>query len=146
MSAPQLSMVVDDPREIERDADEQGLLFERLLAACKAVARERTYDVVAAALDAIWGSDKRGRPVSSSVLRAALNDARGNYFRLEWALWFARESEEVADLLLEIAGRGRPTKKPEDELADLQQVVRREYPNQAEKMIAKSKLPRGGRR
>lgn len=131
---------LEDPEELakdrEREADDQALLFEHVLAACRAVARDLTYDACARELDRIWG--ERGRPVSAAVLRAALNDARGNYFRLEWLIWFARQSEDVAQLAREIGGAGLPKKTPEQELEDLKNVLRSEYPKQAQRLIRKA--------
>jgi hypothetical protein len=48
----------------------------------------------------------------------------------------------VADLVLEMGGAGRAEKKPEDELVDLKDALRREYPRQAESLIRKGKAPR----
>lgn len=134
---PQLGLVgLDDPAELAREADDQALLFEHLITACRAVSRLITVEVCARELDRIWGD--RGRPVSAAVLRAALNGAERNYFRLEWAIWFARQSEEVAELLREIGGNGKPKKTPEEELEDLKSILRTEYPKQAEKLIRKA--------
>lgn len=134
---PQLAIAgLENQAEIDQEADDQALLFEHVVAACKAVTRELTLEVCATALDRIWGD--RGRPVSAAVLRAALNDSRGNYFRVEWLIWFARQSEEVAQLAHEIAGAGLPQKKPEDELRDLKAVLREEYPRQAQRLIRKA--------
>ncbi len=117
--------------EIEADGDEQALLYEHLVVACRAVARELGYDACANAIEAIWAD--RGHPVSSSVLRAALNpnNLNHNYFRFEWAIWFARKSDAVAELLLEIGGRACPKKSPEDELRDLKAAIREELPKRA---------------
>jgi hypothetical protein len=135
---------LDDARAVAKakadDADAQGVLLEQLLAACRAVARELTYDRCAAELDAVWG--ERGRTVSAAVLRAALTGTERNYFRVEWLFWFAQQSPDVATLVLEIAGRGLPKKKPEDELRDLQSEVRAEFPKQAERLIRKAASPR----
>jgi hypothetical protein len=127
---------LDDPQDAEREGDDQALLFEHLIAACRAVARELTHEVCARELDKIWGD--RGRPVSAAVLRAALNDARGNYFRAEWVIWFARQSEDVAQIAREIGGAGLPKKTPEQELEDLKNVLRSEYPKQAQRLIRKA--------
>ena len=137
---PQLEMEVDDPvqaaKERARERDQQALLFERLLTACRAVSHELTAEHCAKELDAIWGD--RGRPVSAAVLRAALADSRGNYFRAEWLIWFAQQSEAVADLLLEAGGRGKPKKKPEDELRDLKALMRRKLGTVANELIHKA--------
>jgi hypothetical protein len=140
MAAPKVQLAItglDDPAELAADADSQALLFEHVLAACRAVARELTYDVCARELDRIWGD--RGRPVSGAVLRAALNGTERNYFRLEWLIWFARQSEDVAQLAREIGGAGLPAKTPEQELEDLHEVLRNEYPRQADRLIRKAR-------
>lgn len=143
-TATQLSMAVDDPAEAEkersREADDQRLLAERFYAACRAVVRESSWDAVAKELDAIW--DPAGRGVSAGVLRATLApNSERNYFRFEWAIWFARQSDDVADLLAEIIGRGKPKKTPEQELADLKQAIRAELPKRAEHLIRKAATP-----
>jgi hypothetical protein len=140
---PQLAMVVDDPavveRERQRELDDERLLFERLMKACREVCRELGYDRCAAELDAIWSP--LGRHVSAGVLRQTLApNTERNYFRLEWIIWFARQSEEVADLVLEVIGRGRPKKKPEDELRDLKELIRAELPKRAAALIRKAEM------
>jgi hypothetical protein len=148
--SPQLAMVVDDPAEVEREKariarekeeeiEDQRDLFMRFSAACRAVIRDLTADVVANELEAIWG--ELGRHVSSGVLKQTL--AQGevfnrNYFRFEWAIWFARQSEDCAELLAEIIGRGKPKKTAEQELADLKSVLHSEYPRQATRLIRKA--------
>ena len=72
------------------------------------------YDACAAALDKRWG--ERGRPVSASVLRAALHDVERNNFRAEWLDWFACRSADVADLL---ARRVKPEKTDRQLYEDL---------------------------
>ncbi len=141
LAAPQLEMPVDDPAELEkerqREVDEQHLVLGRFFAACREVVRETSWDHVANQLEAIWGP--LGRHVSSGVLKLTLSASNGerNYFRWEWSIWFARNSEACADLLAEIIGRGRPKKDPADELRDLKDVIRNEYPKQAERLIRK---------
>lgn len=151
---PQLAIAgLEDQAAVEaerqRDADEQRVWFVKLLAACKAVTRERTIERCANELEAIW-IEHDGRTVSPAVLGAALKTSEGagsrNYFRIEWAYYFARFSEEVADLLLEAAGRGLPQKAPAEELEDLKEIVRAEYPKQADRLLRKAAAPRGGRR
>lgn len=140
----QLAMVVDDPTEVarerEREIEDQRALLERFFAACRDVIRDSTGDKVANELEALWGD--LGRHVSSGVLKQTL--AQGevfnrNYFRVEWLIWFARESEEVADIVAEMIGLGLPTKDPKEELRDLQEIVRSHYPKDAEKHIRKAK-------
>ncbi len=158
-SPAQTSMDVDDPRETEREFEAEAsadhVLLIKVLAACRAVALTLTYDKAANALDGIWA--RHGRPVSPSFLRAALNPEgeTRSYFRLEWVLWFARQSEEVADLVewvlwfarqseevadlvLEMGGRGTPKKTPEEELRDLKELMRRELGTTANKLIRKA--------
>lgn len=127
IAAVQTEMPVDDPREKERDAEGQHDLMYRFYAACREVCREMTYEKAANALDVIWSP--LGRAVSSSSLKMTLAPGNErNYYRWEWCVWFARQSEECADVLAEIAGRGKPKKTPEDELRDLQNIVRTHYP------------------
>lgn len=136
----QVGLPIADPSDHE-EGDAQALLFDHLVAACRTVARELTVEYCAKSLDAIWGD--RGRPVSASVLRSALNPggANYNYFRVEWAIWFARKSDHVAELLLEIGGSARPKKKPEDELRDLKALVKEALPKHAAALIRKAELP-----
>lgn len=140
----QVEMNVEDPRaaerERERDAEAQQDLLSRLLRAMREVCREHGYEHCANALDAIWAP--LGRGVSSSSLKMTLAPGNErNYVRIEWAIWFAQQSEEVADLVAEMAGRGKPKKKPEDELRDLQAIVRAEMPKQADRIIRKAATP-----
>jgi hypothetical protein len=81
----------------------------------------------AAALDRRWGEE--GRPVSESVLNAALKDSERNNFRLEWADWFAARSSEIADLL---ARRVKPEKTWEQYARDLEAEIRAELPKRAD--------------
>lgn len=140
----QLAMPVDDPaeaaREAERERDEHHELVEQFFAACRAYVRdESSYEVVATELEAIWG--ELGRHVSTGVLKNTLSKnedvKRGQYFRFEWAIYFARKSEACAEVLAQIIGRGKPKKSEGDELRDLKTVIRREYPRQAEALIRK---------
>ncbi len=140
MGAPQLSIVLPQTQaEREAEADRQSALRDEMMLACRAVARELTYDVCARELDAVWGP--KGRAVSASALRSALHDVERNNFRFEWILWFATQSEDVADLLAEISGRGKPKKKPEDELRDLKALIREELPKRATALIRKAESP-----
>jgi hypothetical protein len=144
MAAVQLAMDVDDPveakRDREREIERQQELLSRFFKACREVCREQTYERAANELDDIWAP--LGRGVSPSVLKATLSPGNErNYFRWEWAIWFATQSEDVADLLCEVAGRGKPKKSPEEELRDLQNIVRSEYPKQAERLIRKAGTP-----
>lgn len=143
--AAQLAMDVEDPHaaaeQVARDHDDQRLALEHFFAACRQVCRELGYERCANELDAIWS--KVGRGVSASTLKATLApNGERNYFRFEWAIWFAQQSEEVADLLLEIAGRGKPEKTPEEELRDLKELMRRELGATGNKLIRKAAAPR----
>lgn len=110
---------------------EAGYIWrEQLWSAMRAVARELGYEACASALDRRWG--EKGRPVSASLLRAALNDAERNYFRLEWADWFARQSKDVADLL---ASRVKPKKAPDELLADLEAELRETLSHKAAEQV-----------
>lgn len=79
----------------------------------------RGYDACAAELDRRWGA--KGRPVSASALRSALNDVERNNMRAEWLDWFACRSEEVAALM---GKRVKPIKTDAERLADLEAELR----------------------
>ncbi len=132
----QTTMDVDNPLDVAAADDEQRVLRSQLMAACRQVALSLGYDQCAAALDRIWGYE--GRPVSATFLRAALHDNERSHMRLEWLLWFAQQSEVVADIALEIGGRGKPKKTPEEELRDLKELMRRELGTTANKLIRKA--------
>lgn len=145
VAKPQLSIAgLKTQEEAEAEASEvaarretRGILRARLMAAIRAFARERQIGSCAAELDqddAVFGG---GKGVSASTLRSCLESTERNYFRLDWLLWFAEESEEIADLVMEVAGRGKPVKKPEDELRDLKEALRQEFPKQADRLIRK---------
>lgn len=150
--AEQLDLSIDEPEateaELEAEADEQRILFLHLMAACRAVNRELTADTVAQRLDDIWAHEKIGHGVSSSVLRASLNANGGerNYFRIEWIIEYARRSPLVSEILLEIVGRGVAQKPLDEELHDLKELVRAEYPRQAERLLRKAAAPRARKR
>lgn len=73
-----------------------------------AIRRRGSTRDVAAELDAIFGPD--GRPVSESVLRAALSpESERNYFRLEWIVIVLDDPAVRAFL-------AAPTMTPEEEL------------------------------
>lgn len=95
---------------------------------------QKGYEACAAALDRRWG--ERGRPVSASLLRAALNDTERNYFRAEWLDWFAARSPEIADLM---ARRVKPIKTDAELLRDLEAEVRAEMPRRADALIRKAR-------
>ena len=88
------------------------------------------YDAAASALDRRWGP--HGRPVSASILRAALMDAERNNFRAEWLDWFGARSADVAELL---ARRVRPAKTDKEIIADLESEIRSEMPKRADAII-----------
>lgn len=141
MPSPKAQLAIGGLEDRAEEADEldaEALLREELWGALRAIARELTYEVCAAELDKRWGP--KGRPVSASLLRAALNDTERNNFRLEWVFWFAKKSELIAELVLEIGGRGRARKKPENELRDLKELMRRELGSVANKLIRKAEV------
>ena len=127
---------VEDPVEIAAGDDRQRVLRGQLMAACRQVALTLGYDRAAAELDRIWGHE--GRPVSATFLRAALHDTERSHMRMEWLIWFAQQSEVVADIVLEMGGRGKPKKTPEEELRDLKELMRRELGQTANKLIRKA--------
>src|SRR5690606_3886420 len=91
-------------------------------AACRQCVRDLGgYEHAAAALDRRWGP--KGRPVSASLLRAALNDSERNYFRAEWLAFFRRKSADVAKIM---AAGIKPRKTPEELLSDLEAELREE--------------------
>lgn len=130
-------------KELEGLGDVHAVVLEQLFAACKRVVREHTAEEIADEMDVMWAN--RGRPVTGPILRSALGDSRGNYFRLEWILYFAERSAEVRELLLGIA-LGRGPKDPADELGDLHEILRDEFPKQADRLIQKAKAPRAPRK
>jgi len=95
---------------------------------------QRGYDAVAAELDRRWGP--KGRPVSASILRSALQDVERNNFRLEWADWFAARDADIANLL---ARRVKPVKTAEEELADLKAEIYAEMPRRADALIRRAR-------
>lgn len=121
----QLSAVVDPDEEAEIEAGyvwrEQLWGAMRQFVASYTANGLRGYDAAASELDRRWGA--KGRPVSASILRAALNDAERNNFRAEWLDWFAWRSQEVADLM---ARRVKPAKTDTELLADLVAEMREE--------------------
>lgn len=139
----QLVMSVDDPdamrREQEREAEDQQELLARFFKACREVCREHTYERVAEELERIWGD--LGRHVSSGVLKQTLAPGNErNYFRFEWCIWFARQSDSCAEILKEIIGHGQPKKSPEEELRDLQTELRAELSHKrAEQLIRRAR-------
>lgn len=122
-----------------RDIYRHRLLREQLLLACAAVAEDRGYAWTAKQLDDIWGP--LGSHVSATLLRNCLQGVERNYFRAEWTTWFAEQSTDVADVLAEMAGRGKPKKTAADELRDLKAAMRAELGAVANKLIRKAEAP-----
>jgi hypothetical protein len=116
---------LEDPAEDDAEIEAGYVWREALWSAMRTftvgyVAHgQRGYDAVAAALDKRWGP--KGRPVSASVLRAALLDVERNNFRAEWLDWFAARDEDIANLL---ARRVKPAKTDAERLADLEAEMR----------------------
>lgn len=141
----QLVIDVDDPAEVQRERERKIEDRREMLATffklCREVCREMTYETVATELEKEWG--ELGRHVSAGIVKMALATGNErNYFRWEWGMWFAEQSEDIADLYCEIAGRGKPKKDPKDELRDLQNILRTHYPKDADRHIRKAGSPR----
>lgn len=140
-SANQLDLETENERVDEVDFEHE-MFDEFFKAVRRAVRALGGYEECAVALERIWGS--KGRHVTEALLRSTLSEdveAKRNYFRFEWSLWFALHSEDVREVFAVVSGRGKPTKKPEDELRDLKQELRDQFPKQAEKLIRKAATP-----
>ena len=118
---------LEDPAEEEAEIEAGYIWREELWSALRTFAAgyvahgQKGYDACAAALDRRWGP--KGRPVSASILRAALMDAERNNFRAEWLDWFAARDRDIADLM---ARRVKPAKTDAERLADLEAELREE--------------------
>lgn len=118
---------LEDPAEENAEIEAGYIWREQLWSVMRSfvaqyqIGQQRGYEAAAAELDKRWGP--KGRPVSASILRAALADAERNNFRLEWADWFALRSREVAELL---GRRVKPTKTKEELFDDFLEEVREE--------------------
>jgi hypothetical protein len=116
---------LDDEREEQAEIEADYLWREQLWSALRQFVAGymagglKGYDAVAAALDKRWGA--KGRPVSASALRSALNDVERNNLRAEWLAWFARRDPDIAALL---ARQVRPAKTDAERLADLEAELR----------------------
>lgn len=132
----QLAIVGIDPDEEAAEIESENLWREELFNACRQCVRDLGgYEIAAAALDRRWGP--KGRPVSGSLLRAALNDAERNYFRGEWLAFFRRKSEDVAKIL---AAGVKVTKTPEELLRDLENELREELSHKrAEQLLRRAR-------
>lgn len=132
----QMALVGIDADEEAAEIEAENLEREELFAACRQCCRDLGgYEVTAAALDRRWGP--KGRPVSASLLRAALNDAERNYFRGEWLVFFRRKSEDVARLM---AAGTKPRKTAEELLSDLEAELREELSHKrVEQIIRKAR-------
>jgi hypothetical protein len=131
--AKQLQLIDDDDAaEIEA-----GYVWrEQLYAACRACVRELGgYEPAANALDKRWGP--KGRAVSATLLRSALNDVERNNARMEWLDFFAARSRDVAELM---GRRVKPVKTAEERLADLEAELREELSHKrAEAVLRKAR-------
>lgn len=139
--APQPELELRTQDEIEQDdanaealSDDLGEQLTKLINACKKVARELGITYCVDSLERIWG--RHGRHVTEPLLRACLGNVERNYFRVEWAQWFAQHSDEVAAILREWGGV--PTKSVEQELIDLKLTIAEEFPRQAKGVIRKA--------
>ncbi|MDQ1446777.1 MAG: hypothetical protein QOI20_3241 [Acidimicrobiaceae bacterium] len=137
--APQPELELRTAEEIEREveaaSDNANEKLVALINACKRVARELTYAHCAAELEKLWGP--HGRHVTSATLRACLDGTERNYFRLEWARWFADRSDDVkAHLHAWLVDM--PAKTWQRLYEDLCLTIYEEFPNQAKKLIRKA--------
>jgi hypothetical protein len=125
---PQVSIGgLEDPKEIDAEIEAGYLWRESLWSAMRSFTTGylhgglKGYDAVAAELDRRWGP--KGRPVSASVLRAALHDVERNNFRAEWLDWYCARSEEIAAI---VGRRVKPEKTAEQMLEDVIAELREE--------------------
>ena len=136
--------------QAERDAEEaeaaarregRNVLRVRLMSAIKNFCRGQV-ETVAGELDKDSETFAAGgKGVSASLLRACLTEAERNYFRLDWLFFLAEESKEVADVLAEIAGVGKPVQTQEQYIRDLEQGYFEELSSKrAEMAIRKARL------
>lgn len=127
---------LEDPADDDAEIEAGYIWREQLWSAMRSFVAGyiagglRGYDAAAAALDKRWGV--KGRPVSASSLRAALHDAERNNFRGEWLDWFAARDPDVADLM---ARRVKPSKTPEERIADLEAALREELSHKAAERV-----------
>jgi hypothetical protein len=135
-AAKQMGLVGIDADDEAAEIEAENLWREELFSACRQCVRDLGgYEHAAAALDRRWGP--KGRPVSASLLRAALNDAERNYFRGEWLAFFKGKSADVARIL---AAGMKPKKTPEELLADLEAELREELSHKrVEQIIRKAR-------
>lgn len=107
--------------------DQQSARRARAIVETIADALVRKYgslEDAAAALDAVFGDD--GRPVSGSLLRAAVRNGERNYFRAEWIV-LVLEDPEVRAVL------SPPPRSPAEELADLREHMARHASGELER-------------
>lgn len=118
---------LEDPAEENAEIEAGYIWREQMWSRMRAFVSQysagqlRGYDAAAAELDRRWGA--KGRPVSASILRAALADAERNNFRLEWVDWFAARDQQIAELL---GRRVKPEKTDAEMLADVLAELREE--------------------
>jgi hypothetical protein len=102
------------------------VVADEVLEAAYEAAKANSLKQTAAALDDMFGAD--GRPVSESLLRAALRQGERNYPRLEWAaLLVTLPDSRVLPLLADAAGYALTPKKPITD-AEFRTIVERELP------------------
>jgi hypothetical protein len=135
----QMKLVGIDSDEEQAEIDAEVAWRTELFAACRQAVKDLGgNEVVAAALDRRWGTQpcgkELGRPVSASLLRAALNDAERNYFRGEWLSFFKSKNEDVARIM---AGGIKPKKTAEDLLSDLEAELREELSHKRVEQIVR---------
>lgn len=111
------------------------LLMDRKIAAARKLCAERSIKACADELDQIWGP--LGHPVSASTLANALRDHERNYFRSEWDSWFAKQSEEFAEVLADTIGRGKSKMTADEKLAAIESLLKTEFGAQGLKLLRK---------
>lgn len=135
----------------ERDAEDaekaarreaRNILRHRLMAAIRTFAKGQT-DAIAAELSDdvdVFGADAGKNGVSGSLLRACMTGGERNYFRLDWIFYLLEESDDVAAVMLEACGHGKPQKTPEQYAKDLEDTLREELSqNRADRAIRKAR-------
>lgn len=112
------------------------LWMDQKLAAAKKLIAERGLKTVADELDQIWGP--LGHPVSASTLSNAVRDHDRSYWRSEWDSWFCEQSEEFNEVVIEMTGRGKSQRTPEEKNEWFERLIREALsPKNAEALIRK---------
>ncbi len=138
MKAPSAEMQAEQLELELPEVYRHRLLMDRKLAAARKLVAERSVKVVADALDQIWGPI--GHAVSASTVSNALRDHERSYWRSEWDSYFCDESEEFAEVVAEMIGKGAAKKTPEQIAADFASLVAEKLsPKEAAALIRKAR-------